>query len=63
MQDIVNKLPNDLEIKKMRNSIDSKILPEDKDEHSYLMDQLNFMLRKGNKDQFFDKFMESQMMS
>ena len=37
MSDVVNKLPNEIEIRKMKNSIDQKDLPEDKDEHSYLM--------------------------
>lgn len=63
LNEVVNKLPNQIEIARLKNSIDSKTLPEDKDEHSYLMDQIGYSLRKTNKDPFFDRFLDSQMMS
>ena len=47
----------------MKSKIDKTLIPPDKDEHSYLMDKISSELLKHNKDSFFEKFLDTQMIN
>ena len=47
----------------MKNEIDRSELPRDKDEHSFMKDQITNGLRKRHKDPFFEKFLDTQMVN
>ena len=47
----------------MKENLDRALIPQEKDEHSYLMDKIVSQLLKNNKDPFFEKFLDTQMIN
>ena len=56
-------MPNQYEIKNLKNSIDMSNLPDDKDEHSVLMEKIKSLVKKNVKDLFVEKILDTQMVS
>lgn len=64
LQEVVNKLPSPIEIKNIKNSIDVSTIPDQRDEHAYLIDRIKQHVRKnGVKEAFLEKLLDTQMIS
>jgi hypothetical protein len=63
LQEVISKVPNQYEIKNLKNSIDLANLPPEKDEHSMLMDKIKNLVKKNAKEPFVEKFVDTQMVS
>lgn len=64
IQEVVNKMPNQIEIKSIKNSIDVNLIPDERDEHAYLIEKIKHYVKKGGlKDPFVEKLIDTQMIS
>lgn len=62
-EEIVKKLPSQVELENMKKKIDFKNLPEQKDEHSHMMNLISAEIKKAAKDPFVTNFLSTQMIN
>ena len=63
LQEIVNKMPSQYEIKNLKNSIDMATLPPERDEHTILMEKIKNLVKRNIKDPFVEKMLDTQLIS
>jgi uncharacterized protein YeaC (DUF1315 family) len=62
-EEVVQRLPNHIEVENMRKKLDEKQLNPQKDEHSCLMEVIAAQIRKNTKDTFVMHMLNTQMVN
>lgn len=63
LEEIIKKLPSQLEIENIRSRMDPSSVPQDKDYDSHFVKVICSNIRKHNKDSFLEKFIETQTLN
>lgn len=62
-EEVVQRLPNRIEVENMRKKLDERMLNPQKDEHSCLMELISAQIRKSTKDPFVTQVLNTQMVN
>lgn len=62
-EELIQRLPNHIEVENMKSKIDPKLINQLKDEHGYLMDLISADIKKNTKDPFIHQLLTTQMVN